>query len=501
MLTLFARFTATGGRMALFNTWAPLAVLFLAAFLRLYNLAYPTSLVFDETYYVKDAYSLWHLGYEGNWGSTADDSFNKGDPYGLLTNPAFVVHPPLGKWLIGLGMFVFGAGNPFGWRIVVALFGIAAVGVTKEVAKIIFNSTIWSVLAGLFFAIDGVGIVLSRTGLLDQILGFFAILGFYFLLRDRQAVRLGSWNRPWLLAMGLALGAATAVKWSGLYFIAVFVLYVVLSDANFNAKIHTNIERQSEGPLPKRFWIVPSITQTIRSGLLVTVPAFFVYLTSWTGWLVTKDGWDRNWAEQNPVTGIFAWVPKALQSLWHYHAEIYNFHVNLHTSHTYASNPLTWPFMLRPTSFFWESKTSGCFLDTATQDCSSAITALGNPIIWWAAILAFGVLVSSWFRTMDKTTTLIGLGLVAGFVPWIALMNRTVFEFYVIEFEPWVILLLVAGLRAWFKNSERPTRAANFISGFVILTVLVSVFFYPIWTGMWIGYDFWRLHMWLPSWI
>ena len=175
--------------------------------------------------------------------------------------------------------------------------------------------------------------------------------------------------------------------------------------------------------------------------------------------------------------------------------------MNLHTSHTYASNPLTWPFMLRPTSFFWESKASGCFLDTATQDCSSAITALGNPIIWWAAILAFGVLVSSWFRTMDKTTTLIGLGLVAGFVPWIALMNRTVFEFYVIAFEPWVILLLVAGLRAWFKNSERPKRAANFISGFVILTVLVSVFFYPIWTGMWIGYDFWKLHMWLPSWI
>ena len=487
--------------MALFNTWAPIAVLILAAFLRLYNLAYPTSLVFDETYYVKDAYSLWHLGYEGNWGSTDDDSFNKGDPYGLLTNPAFVVHPPLGKWLIGLGMFVFGAGNPFGWRIVVALFGIASVWLTMKVAKIIFNSTIWSVLAGLFFAIDGVGIVLSRTGLLDQILGFFAILGFYFLLRDRQAVRLGSWNRPWLLAMGLTLGAATAVKWSGLYFIAVFVTYVVLSDANFNAKIHTNIERQSEGPLPKRFWIVPSITQTIRSGLLVTIPAFIVYLASWTGWLVTKDGWDRNWAEQNPVTGIFAWVPKALQSLWHYHAEIYNFHVNLHTSHTYASNPLTWPFMLRPTSFFWESKTSGCFLDTATQDCSSAITALGNPIIWWAAILAFGVLVSSWFRTMDKTTTLIGLGLVAGFVPWIALMNRTVFEFYVIAFEPWVIFLLVAGLRAWFKNSERPKRAANFISGFVILTVLVSVFFYPIWTAMWIGYDFWRLHMWLPSWI
>ena len=487
--------------MALFNTWAPIAVLILAAFTRLYDLAYPSSLVFDETYYVKDAYSLWHLGYEGNWGATADDTFNEGDPYGLLTNPSYVVHPPLGKWLIGLGMFVFGAGNPFGWRIVVALFGIAAVWLTMKVAKIIFNSTIWSVVAGLFFAIDGVGIVLSRTALLDQILGFFVILGFYFLLKDRQAVRLGSWNRPWLLAMGLALGAATAVKWSGLYFIAVFVIYVLLSDANFNAKIHRSIELKSEGPLPKRFWIVPSMTQGIRSALLVTVPAFIIYLASWTGWFVTSDGWNRQWAIANPAKGIFSWVPDALQSLWHYHLEIYSFHVNLHTSHTYASNPLTWPFMLRPTSFFWDSKASGCFLDSASQDCSSAISALGNPIIWWAAILAFGVLISSWFRTRDKTTSLIGLGLAAGYLPWIALMNRTVFEFYAIAFAPWVFLLLVAGLRAWFRNSQRPKAAANWIFGFIVLVVLTSVFFYPVWTGMWIGYDFWRLHMWLPSWI
>jgi len=488
-------------KIALFNTWAPLAVLVLAAVLRVYNLDYPQSLVFDETYYVKDAYSLWHLGYEGSWSSVADNSFSKGDPTGLLTSPSFVVHPPLGKWLIGLGMLVFGAGNPFGWRIVVVLLGVASVWLTMKVAKIIFDSTVWAVLTGFLFAIDGVGIVLSRTALLDQILCFFAILGFYCLLKDRKAVRLSSWNRPWLLAMGLALGAATAVKWSGLYFIVVFLTYAVLSDANFNFFTHRNIEIKLEGKLPKKFWILPSIAQSIRSVVLVTVPALAIYLISWTGWFVTAGGWGRHWAEDNQVTGIFSWLPKSVQSLWNYHTEIYNFHVNLHTAHTYASNPLTWPFMLRPTSFFWESKASGCFLDSASQDCSSAITALGNPIIWWAAILAFGVLVSSWFRTMDRTTTLIGIGLVAGYTPWIALMNRTVFEFYAIAFEPWVLLLLVAALRAWFKNSYRPIQAANFIAGFVVIALLVTAFFYPIWTGIWIGYDFWRLHMWLPSWI
>jgi dolichyl-phosphate-mannose--protein O-mannosyl transferase len=149
--------------------------------------------------------------------------------------------------------------------------------------------------------------------------------------------------------------------------------------------------------------------------------------------------------------------------------------------------------MLRPTSFFWDDKLGGTVV--------SAITALGNPVIWWSAVLAAGVLFAAWFRTRDKTTTLISVGLIAGYVPWMLLTNRTVFEFYVVAFEPWVILLLVAGLRSWFRNTEYRYRTANFISGFALLSILVSAFFYPIWTGMWISYEFWHWRMWLPSWI
>ena len=40
----------------------------IAALLRLIGLNHPKTLMFDEIYYVKDAYSLWHLGYEAAWG-------------------------------------------------------------------------------------------------------------------------------------------------------------------------------------------------------------------------------------------------------------------------------------------------------------------------------------------------------------------------------------------------------------------------------------------------
>jgi dolichyl-phosphate-mannose--protein O-mannosyl transferase len=157
--------------------------------------------------------------------------------------------------------------------------------------------------------------------------------------------------------------------------------------------------------------------------------------------------------------------------------------------------------MLKPTAFFWEERDAGCLFDTSESGCVSAITSLGNPFIWWAALLAISVLAASWFRTRDKTTTLLALGLFAGYVPWLLLPNRTMFEFYVIAFSPWIILLLVAGLRAWFRNAVKPKQAANWIVGFLGLAALGTLFFYPIWTGLWISYDFWHLHMWLPSWI
>lgn len=479
--------------------FAPLLVVVLAAALRLINLGYPETLVFDETYYVKDAFSLLKYGVELQWLENSDTAFVAGLTDGwLTTDPSFVVHPPLGKWLISIGMLIFGTDNPFGWRVVVASLGVASVWLSMVCAKRIFKSKVWAVLVGFFFAIDGVGIVLARTALLDQILGFFAILAFYFLLRDLEDK---SKYRPWLIAMGITLGAATAVKWSGLYFIAVFALYRWLVQARKNYKTHQKLEVKAEAKLERRLWLLPTFLDGVKTFLLVSLPAISIYLVSWTGWFLSPYGYGRFSAEQNPITGLFAFIPTALQSLWKFHSEILNFHSNLHTQHSYASNPLTWPFMLRPTSFFWDDRDSGCFLESANQSCASAVTALGNPLIWWGAIIASSVLVGSWFRTRDRLTSLIFIGIIAGYVPWLLLMNRTVFEFYVISFTPWIIFILVFGLKTWFDNSPKPDRAKWLISGFVALVALVSVFFYPIWTGLWISYDFWRLHMWLPSWI
>ncbi|HOT34357.1 MAG TPA: glycosyltransferase family 39 protein, partial [Rhodoglobus sp.] len=115
---------------------APAMVVVIAAVTRLINLGSPHTLVFDETFYVKDAWTLVNLGYEGQWPAEADALFAGGQTDIFLADPSFVVHPPLGKWLIGLGMLIFGPENSFGWRVATAVTGILAVVLIMLIARL-----------------------------------------------------------------------------------------------------------------------------------------------------------------------------------------------------------------------------------------------------------------------------------------------------------------------------------------------------------------------------
>ena len=344
------------------------AVLALAALLRFVNLGYPKSLVFDETYYVKDALTLAREGSERTWTESADQIFQTGGPMSYLAEPAFVVHPPLGKWLISIGMGLFGSDSSFGWRFSIALFGVMTVGLLMLVAYRLFLSVKAAIAAGFLLAIDGLSIVMSRTALLDGFLTFFVLLAFLFLILDQEVSRkitAGMTSRakgsgvvvirPWLIASGVALGMATAVKWSGLYFLAAFGLYVVISES---------LLRKRAGD---ENWLANGIFKQGPITFLNFVPvSLLVYIISWSGWIATAGGYGRNWAEANPATGFFSFFPQWLQSLWHYHQVAYNFHVGLTTEHSYASNPLTWLLGIRPTAFYYESATAG------SENCAGA---------------------------------------------------------------------------------------------------------------------------------
>lgn len=467
-----------------FSLWFLVA---LAAFLRLIDLAHPQRLVFDETYYVKDAWTLFNTGAERTWPANFDSQFETGSINGYLADPSYVVHPPLGKWIIGLGMWLFGGESAFSWRISTALLGIASVVLVFILAKRILRSHAWGLVAGFLMAIDGQAIVMSRVALLDGILTFFVLLAFWFVLQDRERVlaALDSgqallWRRPWLYAAGITLGAATAVKWSGAYFLAAFGLYVVG---------YETIARLKQAG--DNTWILKAVIQAARDFMLLVPIAVATYFASWSGWLISGTGYGAD-KSSNP-----------LLALWLYHVDAYEFHVGLRTPHSYQANPLTWLFIQRPTSMFYEGfgeGESGCGLPSG---CSSAITALPNPLIWLAAAAAILWIAYRWILERNADQSMILLGLVAGYLPWLIYLNRTVFQFYTIVFEGWMMIALAYALRHWVvsRGEDRIKKARVSVGYFLAFASAISLFFLPIWFGTEIPYWFWSVHMWLPGWI
>ncbi|HCS61939.1 MAG TPA: dolichyl-phosphate-mannose--protein mannosyltransferase [Microbacterium sp.] len=479
--------------------FAPLVVTALAAVLRLANLGHPHELMFDETYYVKDAWSLWTLGYEGSWGDGANEAFPSGDTSALDSTGSFVVHPPLGKWIIALGMGLFGSGSSEAWRLTTALLGAATVLVVYLVARALTGSIVAATIAGLLLAIDGLSIVMSRIALLDGALTFFILLGFLFILYDRtRSMRRAEyvdaddrerlwgrifWRRPWVIAAGVALGAASAVKWSGLYALAGLGLYLVVTDA---------LARRRAGIA---FWPMDAVARQGSVSFLLLVPAALVtYLVTWSGWLVTAGGYDRQ-SDANPLI-----------ALWKYHQSMYGFHIGLTTGHPYASPAWQWPLLIRPTAV-WVGDDASC----GTDHCISVISSVPNPLIWYAGVAAALFLLYRFVRGLIQGrpvswTQLVPLvGLAVTYVPWLMIPSRTIFQFYTVTMMPFLVLALVFALREIAGRRtdplERRQAGERTVFVFLVITLLVSAFFYPVWTGMNVPYEFWLVHNWIPTWV
>ncbi|WP_326650467.1 MULTISPECIES: phospholipid carrier-dependent glycosyltransferase [unclassified Streptomyces] len=498
----------------------PLLVALVAGVLRFWNLGQPDAVIFDETYYAKDAWALINQGYEGSWPKDIDRQIlETPSSVSVPTDPGYVVHPPVGKWVIGIGEHFFGF-SPFGWRFMVFLLGTLSVLMLCRIGRRLFRSTFLGCLAGALLTVDGLHFVMSRTALLDQVLMFFVLAAFGCLLIDRdwarrrlaaalptdeegvlrpdatvaETLRLG-W-RPWRLAAGLMLGLAAGTKWNGLYVMVAFCLMTVLWDVG---------ARRTAGAVqPYRTVLKKDVVPAFVS----TVPvAIVTYIASWTGWIVTDKGYFRNWAEKDGKGGSWTWLPDWLRSLWHYENEVYEFHVNLTSGHTYQSNPWSWIVLGRPVSYFYEDPnagTKGCPSDTADK-CAREVLALGTPLLWWAACFAVCYILWRWLFRRDWRAGAIACGIAAGWVPWFFYQERTIFLFYAVVFVPFLCLAVAMMIGAILgpPGSDERRRAIGAIGAGVLVLLIIwnFIYFYPLYTGRPIPVEEWRNRMWLDTWV
>lgn len=491
-----------------------LAITAVAGVLRFTHLGNPHSFVFDETYYAKDAWSLLHYGTEQAYTKNANTQILAGHTLDQWTHqPEYVVHPPVGKWMIALGEAAFGM-NPFGWRFVTGVCGTLAVLLVGRLARRLTRSDLLGALAALLYAVDGMAIVEARTAILDSLLNFWLILALSCLLIDRDRARrrllertadlpepfslqsLGpklGWRR-WRWAAGLFFGLACSTKWNGVFLLAVMGVLTWLWDAS---------ARRAIG-VPR--WLSASFLRDAPGAFVsLVVTTAVVYVASWSGWFATSGGYNRQWAATHAPSTLARIFPSALRSWWNYHQQMYQFNTTLATSHPYASNPVGWLLLYKPVAFAYAGGLSTGGAAVKGGPDIRAVHALGTPLLWWGACLALLVCVWMWAGTRDWRAGFVLAGVLGTWIPWFHYAHRTIFSFYAIVVLPFLVLalVLVVGrlLGPGGSATNRRLWATALCGVYVALVVVNSAYVYPILTNELIPYTAWHQRMWFSSWI
>ncbi len=542
------------------NSWlAALAVTLLAFGMRLWHLGTPRRFAFDETYYAKDAWSMANHGFVRNYlpevgDAKIDDAILAGHTQAIWdSGPSMIVHPEVGKWLIALGEKAFGM-DPFGWRIASAVIGSLMVLVMCRLARRLTGSTMLGLVAGLLLAFDGLHFVLSRLALLDIFLAFFLLAGVACVVNDRDwhRARLArlldpatplarrQWGpvrgllvRPWLLLAGVCFGLALGTKWTAAYPLAAFGVLVWVWSAG---------ARRSFGV--RASLLKAAVVDGLPAFAQLVLVAFFVYVASWTGWLIHADEYEQHlsstqytgFVAERPCTGSgedresdnvsdddavwptagekdasgFGEVTQSLRSLWSYHHDVYIFHTHyLNCSdHVYQSSPLGWPVLNRgvgvATDLTVQPGEKGCDAEPGAV-CYRQVLLLGTPLLWWGGCLALVAAAALWLGTRDWRYGVAIIGTLSTWLPWLLYDDRPIFLFYGIAFLPFLVLAITLVLGKLIGPSRLPSRRRTtgvIVAGsFFVLVLINFAYFYPIFSYEVIPRTAWLDRMWFQRWI
>ena len=418
-----------------------------------------TPYVFDELYFANDAH---------------DD---------LLGRDYLDPEPPLAKLIIAFGIKIFGF-QPFGWRVMSAIFGTLLVALMYLLARQLLPMRIFALAAGFLTTFDGMTFVQSRIGMIDIFPIVFivcAYLAFQLHLRADTASR----QRLTVVLTALLLGLALGAKWISLAAYGTIVVLLVAS-------------------LIRRRISYERATAAVAVVSLALLPGI-VYLLTFTRYLAIAHGLT---GFSPPALGFspFHLDPgQAWRQLAEFHKWTFNYHYNLRAPHPYYSPWYSWPVLYRPVAYYFQGQ--GLGLDPVTGGGLVAeIYNLGNPVIWWASIA--GVLVVAATFIMRRTFALgfILLAFAAGWLPF-SRVPRGLFLYHMFGGLPLMILGLAFLLsQVWPIAVSRWGVVGARLGRILVLGYLVTVFaffcyLYPLWTGLPLSYNAWLEHMWFPSWI
>jgi dolichyl-phosphate-mannose--protein O-mannosyl transferase len=163
--------------------------------------------------------------------------------------------------------------------------------------KEIFNDEVIGLLSAGVFSLDGLALVMSRIGMNDSYILFFALLSIYLFMKKKDF-----WS-------AFAFGLAIASKWSAVWAIPILgVLWL---------------------------WRKKKFTKSILWFFIIPIA---VYLASYTDMFLTGHNLSVWWGMQ--------------EQMWWYHT-------GLKATHPYSSLWWSWPFLIRPIYLYTSDEVGG----------------------------------------------------------------------------------------------------------------------------------------------
>lgn len=476
-------------------------IFLLSLILRFWGLGRFNTLVFDEVYYAKFASAF------------------------IKDETVFTGHPPLSTYIIAIGIWIgrlLPWGNsdpknelaglllsPFSYRWLNAFTGSFIPLVVGAIAFQLLRRRSFALIAALLIALDGLFLVESRYALNNVYLILFGLLGqLWFLLALRHQ---GGKRWLYLLLSGIGFGAAAAIKWNGLGFLlgaygvwaaAWLVQWIQIGWASWNLK---NREARPDRKLPQS--ILRNLTQ-LQFGHVFLALAVVPALTYYVSWLP------------------YMQVDPSDSNFWQLQAQTYDYHKRVGgiEAHPYCSRWYTWPLMLRPVAYFYEtmqvgttSATIGSALPNQTKTLIYDVHAMGNPILWWlssAAVVLFALLLAQqcwqWlnpYRPAARLSTAplyqwtvayLLINWAANFLPWVR-VTRCLFLYHYMPSLVFAVLLLALLVDRWLQSALAWQRIAAVATLLVVL--LGFIFWLPLFLGLPLTPESLAMRRWFSSWI
>lgn len=397
-------------------------------------ISYMNSTYFDEIYFARTAYEYANGLQAYEW-----------------------VHPPLGKLIQAIPIMLMGM-TPFAWRLMGALSGIAMIAVMYIFAKKLFKKRKWAVIAALLMAFDTFHFAQSRMGTIDTELVLFSLFSVLFMFQYIQTTNKDKLFKKllYLFLSGLFVGCAIATKWSGLATgLLICIMFFIHLFKNYIGK--------------EKKW---------TKDATIIIISCFVFFIGIPGVIYLLSYFLFPNLTPNQITNFGSFIEQT--------KEMFLYHSGLADGHPFSSAWYSWPLTWKPVWYYLEEFNGGL---------RQTISGIGNPAIWWSAVLGVFYMIYAAIKKHEKVAWFLLLAIAIHWLPYL-FIGRVMFLYHFFPTLPFMMLGVVYGLKA---ISEK-TKSDKFLLIFMIIVFIMFALFLPIASGRMVSDTYINFFKWLPEW-